>query len=116
MCLPPELFASILSHLDQTSLARAERVSKFWFRDASQLHAWRNVFRNETLMQRQQCMAKSCHCSISESGLGTSSPNQNFKMMLQARRELQRRWKDGKATAVYLEGHTDSVYCVQFDE
>lgn len=36
--------------------------------------------------------------------------------MLQARRELQSRWRDGKAAAMYLEGHTDSVYCVQFDE
>ena len=36
--------------------------------------------------------------------------------MLQARRELQRGWENGKAAAIYLEGHTDSVYCVQFDE
>ena len=116
MCLPSELFASILSHLDTTSLARAERVSKYWFRNASQLHAWRNIFHNETQMQRQNCMAKSGQYSTSGSGLGTSSPNQNFKLMLQARRELKRRWKNGRATAIYLEGHTDSVYCVQFDE
>lgn len=36
--------------------------------------------------------------------------------MLQARRELRKRWEDGKASAIYLEGHSDSVYCVQFDE
>lgn len=36
--------------------------------------------------------------------------------MLKARKELQSRWKNGKAAAIYLEGHTDSVYCVQFDE
>lgn len=32
------------------------------------------------------------------------------------RRNLDQRWKDGKAAAIYLKGHTDTVYCVQFDE
>ena len=36
--------------------------------------------------------------------------------MWRARRALEQRWKDGYAAAVYLEGHCDSVYCVQFDE
>jgi hypothetical protein len=29
---------------------------------------------------------------------------------------LNDRWKTGKARAVYLNGHTDSIYCLQFDE
>lgn len=32
------------------------------------------------------------------------------------RRNLDQRWKDGKAAAIYLKGHADTVYCVQFDE
>lgn len=36
--------------------------------------------------------------------------------MTLVRQALDRRWKDGKAAAIYLQGHTDSVYCVQFDE
>lgn len=36
--------------------------------------------------------------------------------MWRARKALQQRWIDGYAAAIYLEGHTDSVYCVQFDE
>ena len=50
------------------------------------------------------------------SGLGKASPNQDWKKMWKARRALQQRWIDCHAAAVYLEGHTDSVYCVQFDE
>ena len=114
--LPPELTAKILSYLDTTSLARAEQVSRTWSRDACQSYAWRNVFRNETQRQRQNSMAMTNQHSINGAGLGTLSPNQKFKLMLRARRDLQDRWKAGKATAIYLEGHTDSVYCVQFDE
>ena len=36
--------------------------------------------------------------------------------MWRARKALEQRWRDGRAAAIYLEGHKDSVYCVQFDE
>jgi len=36
--------------------------------------------------------------------------------MCRARKALKQRWTNGHAAAIYLEGHTDSVYCVQFDE
>jgi hypothetical protein len=50
------------------------------------------------------------------SGLGKSIPNQDWKKMYLTRRALDQRWKDGKAAAIYLQGHQDSVYCSQFDE
>lgn len=49
-------------------------------------------------------------------GLGRTVPRQEWKSMWRARKALQQRWIDGHAAAIYLEGHTDSVYCVQFDE
>lgn len=49
-------------------------------------------------------------------GLGKLRPNQDWKKMYAVRRALESRWKDGKAAAIYLHGHKDSVYCVQFDE
>ena len=49
-------------------------------------------------------------------GLGKASSRQEWKSMWRARKALQQRWIDGYAAAIYLEGHTDSVYCVQFDE
>ena len=36
--------------------------------------------------------------------------------MYVVRRAIDRRWTEGKAAAIYLNGHKDSVYCVQFDE
>jgi F-box and WD-40 domain protein 1/11 len=36
--------------------------------------------------------------------------------MFMVRQALERRWKEGEAAAIYLQGHKDSVYCVQFDE
>lgn len=49
-------------------------------------------------------------------GLGKTVSRQEWKSMWRARKALQQRWIDGYAAAIYLEGHTDSVYCVQFDE
>ena len=36
--------------------------------------------------------------------------------MWRARKALNQRWQKGRAAAIYLDGHSDSVYCVQFDE
>lgn len=44
------------------------------------------------------------------------APAQNWKKMLQARKVINRRWKAATPAAIYLNGHTDSVYCCQFDE
>lgn len=43
-------------------------------------------------------------------------PKQDWKKIFALRRTLEGRWKEGKAAAIYLHGHKDSVYCVQFDE
>ena len=49
-------------------------------------------------------------------GLGKQRPDQDWKKMWKIRKSLQSRWISGSAAAIYLEGHRDSVYCVQFDE
>lgn len=49
-------------------------------------------------------------------GLGRIRPEQDWKKMFLVRRALDLRWEQGKAAAIYLDGHKDSVYCVQFDE
>ena len=54
--------------------------------------------------------------SIGGSGLGKRRPDQNWKRMWKVRKMLDNRWLKGQAAAIYLEGHKDSVYCVQFDE
>ncbi|KAK2812808.1 hypothetical protein FQN50_001137 [Emmonsiellopsis sp. PD_5] len=112
--LPSELMAHILSFLDADTLSRAELVSHAWRKQASSHHVWREVFRRE--YRRRPQSAKSCSGQPKSMGLGRTRPNQNWKKMFAVRRSLENRWKEGKAAAIYLHGHKDSVYCVQFDE
>ncbi|KAL2014320.1 hypothetical protein VTN00DRAFT_1845 [Thermoascus crustaceus] len=112
--LPTELMAQILSCLDPESLMRAEAVSRSWREAASSHHVWRNVFRQE--FGRRQHSSTTTKKKKQSAGLGKTLPNQDWKRMFLVRQALERRWKEGKAAAIYLHGHTDSVYCVQFDE
>lgn len=47
---------------------------------------------------------------------GQGLASQDWKRMWKTRKALDQRWTDGHAAAIYLEGHYDNVYCVQFDE
>lgn len=110
--LPEELVGHILSFLDASSLMQAELVSHDWHRSASSQHVWGEVFRAEF----QEHSQSSAATARTGPGLGRALFGQNWKNMWRARKALQQRWLDGYAAAIYLEGHTDSVYCVQFDE
>ncbi|CAD6570253.1 MAG: hypothetical protein ASARMPREDX12_003431 [Alectoria sarmentosa] len=112
--LPLELVGHILSYLDASSLLNAELVSHDWHQSASSRHVWKDVFHAEfqEVSQRGTTIAGSGLAP----GLGKTVSRQEWKSMWRARKALQQRWIDGHAAAIYLEGHTDSVYCVQFDE
>ncbi|KAF7121895.1 hypothetical protein CNMCM5793_009449 [Aspergillus hiratsukae] len=111
--LPPEIMSLALSYLDPESLMQAELVSRAWSEQASSQHIWRQVFRRAYGHRLPSGVAPKKRQSA---GLGKSIPNQDWKKMFLVRRALDHRWKEGKAAAIYLHGHTDSVYCVQFDE
>ena len=109
--LPQELVGHILCFLDASSLLNAELVSHNWHRSASSRHVWKDVFHAEFQDGSQRGTI------IAGSGLGPGpGSRQEWKSMWRARKALQQRWIDGHAAAIYLEGHTDSVYCVQFDD
>ncbi|KAJ5774008.1 hypothetical protein N7457_008904 [Penicillium paradoxum] len=110
--LPAEISAHILSYLDPDSLMNAELVSRTWSQ-ASSSHVWRQVFRNAYGRRPASETASKVKQS---SGLGRSIPNQDWKKKYLVRHALDQRWKNGKAAAIYLQGHEDSVYCSQFDE
>ncbi|KAJ5514088.1 hypothetical protein N7463_003640 [Penicillium fimorum] len=110
--LPAEITSHILSYLDPESLMNAELVSRTWY-GASSSHVWRHVFRNS--YGRRPASETTSKVKLS-SGLGKSIPNQDWKKKFLVRRALDQRWTDGKAAAIYLQGHEDSVYCSQFDE
>ncbi|KAF9889071.1 hypothetical protein FE257_008048 [Aspergillus nanangensis] len=111
--LPPEIMSEVLSFLDPQSLMNAELVSRTWSEQASSRHIWKQVFRRAYGSQRPSGVSSKKKQSA---GLGKSIPNQDWKRMFLVRRALEHRWSEGKAAAIYLHGHTDSVYCAQFDE
>ncbi|KAL4882892.1 WD40-repeat-containing domain protein [Aspergillus karnatakaensis] len=108
--LPTEILSQVLSYLDPDTLMSSELVSHAWREQASSQHIWRHVFR------RCYGQVPSSGTKRTAAGVGKAVFDQDWKKFLLVRRALDSRWKEGKAAAIYLQGHTDSVYCVQFDE
>ncbi|KAF3769522.1 hypothetical protein M406DRAFT_76327 [Cryphonectria parasitica EP155] len=111
--LPVELAIQVLAHLDAAGLAIASRISTRWHDVTSLQHIWRDSYLRE----------KTGTFATSEpirqgTGLGVplSRPNMDWKDAYRATEELAKRWRNGKATSIYLHGHSDSIYCLQFDE
>lgn len=92
---------------------KSELVSHFWHQQASSPHVWKHVFRGAYPRRPASSTAAKKKQSA---GLGKDIPNQDWKRMFLVRQALEHRWKEGKAAAIYLHGHKDSVYCAQFDE
>ena len=111
--LPAEIVSHMLSYLDPQSLMNCELVSRSWHEQACSRHVWRQVFHR---VYGRRASGGPCTGKKPSTGLGKKSPNQNWKRMFLVRHALEQRWKEGKAAAIYLQGHKDSVYCVQFDE
>ena len=111
--LPSEIISQVLSYLDPDSLMHAEFVSRAWSEQAVSRHVWRHVFRRAYGHRRPSGISSKKKQSA---GLGKTLPNQDWKRMFLVRRALEHRWNIGKAAAIYLHGHKDSVYCAQFDE
>jgi F-box and WD-40 domain protein 1/11 len=116
--LPAELATTVLSNLDAASLVRAERVSRSWHEHASSPHVWRTVFlrKYEPEVHVSPAPIQMGGLGIGKMAGGNPAPAQDWKKMFEARGTLDKRWKAGTPAAVYLNGHTDSVYCCQFDE
>lgn len=111
--LPVELAIQVLAHLDAASLAPASRVSKVWRSVTSLQHIWR-----ESYLREKTGTYASSEPIQPGAGLGVPAiqPNMNWKDAYAATEELSKRWKQGKATSVWMNGHSDSIYCLQFDE
>lgn len=113
--LPTEVMEHILTYLDATSLLQTERVSRMWNLRASSRHVWRPVFHRTFNPQHKPVPSLPSGCTPAM-GLGRRFGTQDWRRMYHIRRKLAKRWELGQACAIYLNGHKDSVYCVQFDE
>ncbi|EFY84430.1 F-box and WD40 domain protein, putative [Metarhizium acridum CQMa 102] len=111
--LPPELAIHILACLDAPALAKASAVSRQWHHTVSNQHIW-----------RESCLREITGTYATsrpvQPGAGMGVPQvrleNDWKQIYKVKLELSQRWKEGKARPVYLHGHTDSIYCLQFDE
>ncbi|AEO58208.1 hypothetical protein MYCTH_2305406 [Thermothelomyces thermophilus ATCC 42464] len=111
--LPLELAIQILALLDAPTLNTASRVCSGWYHVIRNQHIWRESF----LREKTTTYATSGPVKPG-AGLGVPRvrPTNDWREIYRAKTELDRRWKEGKARPVYLNGHTDSIYCLQFDE
>jgi F-box and WD-40 domain protein 1/11 len=116
--LPAELATAVLSNLDAASVVSAERVSRTWNEHAASSHVWRSVFlrKYEPEVHVSPAPIQMGGLGVGKSSHGKPAPAQDWKRMYAARSIINKRWKAGTPDAVYLNGHTDSVYCCQFDE
>ncbi|KAI1433411.1 quinon protein alcohol dehydrogenase-like superfamily [Xylaria sp. CBS 124048] len=112
--LPQELSVHILSYLNAAQLGTASQVSPFWNRIIQDQHIWRQSF----LREKTQTYATVLPLMPGTgAGIPTLRPGIDWRRVYRARERLDRRWKIGtQASAVYLNGHLDSIYCLQFDE
>jgi F-box and WD-40 domain protein 1/11 len=109
--LPTELAIQILKHVDQETLRNAALVSKYWHFMTNTNDIWRTVF----LREQTKTYATSKPVPLG-SGLGLPSQVSDWKDLYRIRENLRQNWVVGSAEAIYLNGHLDSIYCVQFDE
>ncbi|KAF2106141.1 WD40-repeat-containing domain protein [Lophiotrema nucula] len=116
--LPAELTTMILSNLDAATLIKAERLSHAWRDAASSPHVWRSVFLRRFAPEIHVTPAPIMMggAGIGKFSKGRPQPGQDWKKMYSTRLTINRRWKGSSPSAIYLNGHTDSVYCCQFDE
>ncbi|OLL23556.1 F-box/WD repeat-containing protein 11 [Neolecta irregularis DAH-3] len=97
--LPTEITLHIFSHLDRSTLLTASTVCKQFNTLVNQNIYWKRLYLSQPFWRVKQNTPKSI----------------DWKKLYINRFELERRWKKGLASPKYVRGHTDSVYCAQFD-
>ena len=108
---------SIFSKLDNDSLRQARKVSKQWRQLTTSHWIWRQHFERDFYPPPYPAHVDvSSIVEMGTPGIGTKEPQQRWREMYDCRKAVERRWEQGSAAAIYLTGHTDSVYCVQFDQ
>jgi F-box and WD-40 domain protein 1/11 len=117
--LPAEIVTMVLANLDAPSLVKTEQVSKGWYEAATSPHVWKHIFLRrfepEVHVQPEPILMGGAGIGKLDNR-GNSAPGQDWCRMYKARMTINRRWKGTNPSAIYLNGHTDSVYCCQFDE
>jgi len=110
--LATELMETIFSFLDVESLTQVALVSQKWHGLCQSQAVWKGIFYREYGSKIPSPLPDFPPAA----GLGKNTPGQDFRKLFQIRTLIDKRWRNGEAAAIYLNGHKDSVYCAQFDE
>ncbi|KAI0166350.1 quinon protein alcohol dehydrogenase-like superfamily [Xylariaceae sp. FL1272] len=112
--LPRELSVQVLAYLNAAQLGAASQVSRLWYAVIQDQYIWRQSF----LRQKTHTFATGMPIQPGTgAGVPPVRPNNDWRRIYKAREDLDHRWSSGpQARAVYLNGHLDSIYCLQFDE
>ena len=115
--LPSEVCLQIFECLQAADLVNVELVCKGWRHMALKKSVWRTAFLRK---YQRPIYTNPAPIQVGGAGCGRPNrPNQEWKTMYQARKAVEANWRKGAmgaGKAIYLSGHTDSVYCLQFDE
>ncbi|KAK5084681.1 hypothetical protein LTR05_005759 [Lithohypha guttulata] len=110
--LATELIDHMLSFLDASTLVQLELVSRRWRELCQSQSVWRQVFYRKYAPSRPSRVLQGQNTA----GLGKNVAGQDYRKLYSVRTLIDKRWANGEAAAIYLNGHKDSVYCIQFDE
>lgn len=100
--LPTEIVDKIFAYVPYRSLVRCQMVSRNWAAAACSNSIWRQKYAEEWGLP----------------GTITRLPSgkpRNWRRLYEIRNSLDRNLRSADYTTTYLEGHTDSVYCAEFD-
>jgi F-box and WD-40 domain protein 1/11 len=125
--LPYELALHILSFVDVVTLCRLSLVSRAWYPLVNDDLLWRSLFRRQAHFlirppeliinhpaQRRQLLGNTKKRAPPTTKLPAEYPG--YKKQYMVHHKLDERWTNGSLQAGFLNGHEDSVYCVQFDK
>lgn len=96
--LPIELAYLILSYCDEKTIFESTLVSKRWYLLCKDNHLWFQLYQQHH-------------------GIVYPSSNNiiDYKHLYERKTQLLSRWKHGHQQMQTIMGHSDSIYCVQFD-
>ena len=110
MILPLELISHIFSYLEPQNILKCEMVSRSWHRATQTQYNWRRLYLSEYKPPDHRAFTSE-RPSDEE-----AYPETHWKSRWKAHMLLTERWMTGDASAFYMEGHSDNIYCVQFDD
>ncbi|CAO3623051.1 unnamed protein product [Cunninghamella blakesleeana] len=105
--LPFELISVIFIYLDTKDMVQLGSVNKYWKQLTNNSDDW---------YRRMHLHGWAIRLPDHWKQYITSKNQIDWRYWYMQRYQLSKRWHFGQATANYLLGHEDSVYCIQFDD